>query len=190
MAKARAQVRPEKLREALNAKVSDAIFKLHELREADKPEINRYWEPQSAAVSFVHAAHGVVPVAETFGDSNPVLPGGFNAWHIRWKLTLSPSELELWEHMYDARRFQEHGEGAGFIPYQIEITRGDQPQQTNNVVLLGLAASSRTKNRSWKGGVRHEAYPNRPVSEVCADYFALSQRFVADFLRDHAHLIP
>lgn len=188
--RARAKVRPEKLREALSAKQSDAVFKLHELREADKPEINRHWEPQSSAVSFVHAAHGVVPVAETFGDGNPILPGGFNAWHTRWKSTLSPPELELWKHMYDARRFQEHGEGAGFIPHQIEITQGDQIQRHHNVVLLGLAATSRTENRSWKGGVRFEAYPNRPVSEVCAEYLALCQRFVADFLRDLAHLIP
>jgi hypothetical protein len=190
---AKAQVRPEKLKEALNTKIAEAVFKLHELREADKPEMNRYLEPLGIAVAFVNAAHGVVPVAETFGDENPVLPGKFKAWHKRWKSSalLLPSELLLWEYMYDARRFQEHGEGAGFIAHQIEITRGDQIQHHHNVAMLALAASSSGHdNRSFKGGVRFEAYPSRPVSEVCADYLNLSQRFVRDFLRDHAHLIP
>ena len=186
---AKAQVRPEKLKDALNAKVSDAVFSLHELREADKPEINRYWESQTSAVAFVHAAHGLVPVCETFGDNYPLHPSGFKAWHTSWKAALSLGALQLWERMYDARRFQDHGEGAGFIPHRIEITRGDQIQGQHNAALLGLAASSGIDNRSWKGGVRHEAYPDRPVSEVCAEYLELCQRFVADFLRDHA-IIP
>jgi hypothetical protein len=42
MAKVWASVRPEKLAEAPNAKLSDAVVKLHELRDADKQEINRY----------------------------------------------------------------------------------------------------------------------------------------------------
>jgi hypothetical protein len=184
MAKVRATVRPDKLKDALNVKLSDAVFKLHELREADKPEINRHWEPHSAAVAFINAAHGVVPVAETFGQSH-----GFDKWRKAWEAALLPPERELWERMYDARRFQEHGEGAGFIPHQIEITRGDQIQRQHNVALLGLAAAQ-VDNRSWKGGVRHEAYPDRPVSEVCAVYLELCQRFVANFLRDHSHLIP
>jgi hypothetical protein len=142
-------------------------------------------------VGFVRAAHGVIPVAETFSDDNPVLPGQFKAWLARWKSSaqLTPSELQLWDHMYDARRFQEHGEGAGFIPYQIEITRWDQPKRHCNAELLNPSASSNIDLRSWKGGVRFDVYPQRPVSEVCAEYLALCQRFVADFLRDHAHLI-
>ena len=77
-----------------------------------------------------------------------------------------------------------------FKLHELREADGDQIQRHHSVVLLGLAAASRAENRSWKGGVRFEAYPNRPVSEVCADYLALSQRLVADFLHDHAHLIP
>jgi hypothetical protein len=33
--------------------------------------------------------------------------------------------------------------------------------------------------------VRFVAYPDTPVSEVCAQYLELCKRFVADFLAEH-----
>ena len=41
-----------------------------------------------------------------------------------------------------------------------------------------------------KSAVRFRAYPDKPASEVCAEYLKLLQKFVADFLRQHAHLVP
>jgi hypothetical protein len=100
-----------------------------------------------------------------------------------------PTRLALWREMHAARRFQEHGEGAGLIPHMIRITEGDIPTQPRNVAHLGLMASD-FKSESFKGGVRFAAYPDRPVSEVCREYFDMCQLFVDDFLRDHAHMLP
>jgi hypothetical protein len=185
----RAIVRPEKLKESLDAKMSEAVLKLHEIAQADKPELNRYNEPRSYAVAFVHAAYGVVPVAETFAEGSALTAAGFKKWRGDWQAKLTPLELRLWEEMYDARRFQEHGEGDGLQPFMVEITRGDNPQMVRSSLVLGLDPSA-IDSRSWKGGVRFTAYPDRPASEVCADYFLLARRFVDDFLRDHAHLLP
>lgn len=71
----------------------------------------------------------------------------------------------------------------------VPITQGDHTPWDYNVALLNLAATG-YKPSAWKGGVRFKAYPNRAASEVCAEYKQLAQRFVDDFLRDHAHLIP
>jgi hypothetical protein len=162
-------VRPEKLREALGAKLATAVQALYELREADKPMMNRIWEPQNVVVEFLHAAHGVYPIVKTFGEEN-LQPAGFRQWVDGWKSGLSATNRHLWQQMNTERVAQEHGEGADLIPHQIEISQID--------------------NRSFKGGVRFAAYPDRPVSEVCAEYFDLCQRFGDDFRRDHAHLIP
>jgi len=179
----RATVRPEKLREAFGAKLSTAVFALHKLREADQQRLKQYPEPHSIVVEFLHASRGVFPIAETFD------PPGFLAWVAQWKRKRLPKseQLALWDEMHTARRFQEHGEGAGLIPFQIEVTQGDQIQRFHNATLLGTRLS---ENRSWKGGVRFEAYEDRPVSEVCAEYFGMCQQFVDDFLHDHAHLLP
>jgi hypothetical protein len=45
------------------------------------------------------------------------------------------------------------------------------------------------RSESYKGGVRVQAYPDKPASEVCFVYWKLCNRFVQDFLRDHATLI-
>src|SRR5450755_571775 len=63
-----AKVRPEKLRESVSAKLSDAVFKLHELREADGDQIHWHHSvvllvPLSLAANRDEAASftGVVP---------------------------------------------------------------------------------------------------------------------------------
>jgi hypothetical protein len=53
--------------------------------------------------------------------------------------------------------------------------------------VLGLKPGDWMSKRS-KGGVRFVPYADRQLSEVCRDYLALCQRFVADFEREHAHL--
>jgi hypothetical protein len=65
-----ATVRPQKLREALNAKLAAAVQCVFELQQAELPEFNRYQEPQQSIVDFLHAAHGVYPVVTTFAESH------------------------------------------------------------------------------------------------------------------------
>jgi hypothetical protein len=181
-------VRPEKLRAALGAKLLSAVQALNDLREADKPEINRICEPHRQAAEFLHAARGVYPTIKTFGDEN-LQPAGFKKWVEEWENSrLSDSERKMWQMMRTARIAQEHGDGA-LIPHQIEVTRGDQIQVWGNAALLGIPPEQIDK-RSFKSGVRLAAYPDRPASEVCAEYFELCQRFAEDFQRDHAYLIP
>ena len=72
---------------------------------------------------------------------------------------------------------------ADLISYEIDVS-GDP----SIIVHQGIPGVERP--RSTKGGVRFAAYPNRPASAVMAEWLALAQRFVADFVRDHAHLLP
>jgi hypothetical protein len=140
-------IRPEKLREALGAKLDTAVQALYKLREAEKPVLNQYWEPQTIVVEFLHAAHGVFPTIKTFGEKNAA---GFWKWLDGWKGELSSPDRDLWQQKNTERVAQEHGEGADLIPHQIEITQGDQIQRFHNAAVLGLA-TSRIENRSWKG---------------------------------------
>jgi hypothetical protein len=181
-------VTPGRLKEALNAKLGDAAHALAELREADKPERNRYWNERSIVVDFLYAARGVFPVVKTFGEDN-LQPAGFRQWCDAWEGALGRTELGLWRKMNDERISQEHGEGAELMPVMIPIAQVDVLPQDCNVALLGLAARGYRPATS-KGGVRFTAYPNRAVSEVCAEYKDLAQRFVDDFVRGHANLIP
>jgi hypothetical protein len=109
-------VRPQKLKEALNAKLGDAAQALFELREADKPEMNRYW-PSVVVVDFLHAARGVYPVLETFAKGTRLKVSGFEKWRNRWEGQLPLSDLGLWRQMRTERVSQEHGEGAELIPH-------------------------------------------------------------------------
>src|SRR5580658_8172444 len=96
-------VRPEKLRAALGAKLLSAVQALNDLREADKPEINRICEPHRQAAEFLHAAHGVYPTIKTFGDEH-LQPAGFKKWVDEWENSrLSDSEREMWQKMRTAR---------------------------------------------------------------------------------------
>jgi hypothetical protein len=180
----RATVRPEKLREALTAKLLAAAMALHKLRDADKLELNQHWDPQNIVVEFLNAARGVVPIAETFLGERP-----FRRWNDAWEKARLPESdrSALWKQMWDSRRLQEHGEGAGLIHTQLLVDDRNLLQVNRSVVHLGMAP---TKTEMFKGSVRFAAYPDRPVSEVCAEYLEMCQQFVDDFLREQAQLIP
>jgi hypothetical protein len=180
-----ATVSPQKLKEALQAKLGTARFAIHDLRESERPETNRHWRAHQYVVDFLHAARGVYPIVETFSKNR--LPQGFKAWVNDWELRkLCQSEQILWQQMRDERVSQEHGEGAGLIPVLIPIKSRDQSQNYRNAVLLGADI---TQNRQSKGSVRFVAYPNQLASEVCEEYLSLAQRFVNDFLSEHPHLL-
>jgi hypothetical protein len=179
-----ATVRPEKLREALNAKLGTAGISVHELQQAEAPELNRHWDPRAIVITFLHAARGVYPTAETFGKSQPGV--SFEAWYQGWLSGLGTAEQALWRLLRDERVAQEHGDGAGLTSVFIPIMRGvGMLEIRNNSSPLGIPPA-----QGSKGGVRFAAHPSRPASEVCEEILQLCKRFVADFTRDHAHLIP
>jgi len=85
------------------------------------------------------------------------------------------------------RDAHEHGDEAALINVFIPITL-DHSHIEHNVLVLRLAASG-FKSSAAKGGIRFQAYADKPASEVCAAYLQLCRRFVDDFLRDHKGLI-
>lgn len=177
-----ATVRPEKFREAVNAKLADAVQYVYELGQAEQPELNRYHDADNIIVNFLHAARGVYPVTETcagmaFKSKWP--------WRDAWQARLTDAERDLWRQMRTERVAQEHGEGVELISNWIPITRGSGAQDFTNYAVLGIP---RPERGPAKGGFRFAAYPDRLASEVARDYLALCQRFVDDFERDHAHL--
>jgi len=73
--------------------------------------------------------------------------------------------------------------GPDLIPYEIDII-GDPS------IVVHQAIPGIERPRSWKYGVKISAYQDRLASSVMADWLQLSERFVADFMRDHAGLLP
>ena len=177
-------VRPEKLREALNAKLSDVPQLIFELQQAEKPEFNRYTQPEKYATDILHAARGVFPVAKSFADAQPSVD--FDAWYEAWRRGLTEVERSSWRQLRDDRVAHEHGEGAPLIQHMVEVTRGDGYTNFSNYAALGIRPPERGPS---KGCVRYAAYPDQPASAVARDYLALAQRFVDDFLREHEHLL-
>jgi hypothetical protein len=175
-----ATVRPEKLREALYAKLGVAGESLYEIRQSERAEINRFNDARRYIGDFLHAARGVYPVAETF-----LKPAKFKKWFEPWeKNRLSDSERALWGKIRIERVSQEHGEGVGLIAVSIPIPRAAMSPSVPNVAHLHLAATGYQGGESSKGGERFRAYPDKPASEVCAEYLKLANRFVEDFLRE------
>ncbi len=178
---------PESLRTALGQKLQRATECVYELHQSEQPEFNKYWNPGESFKDFLHAARGAVPVLKTFADERQQ-PGDFEAWRGKWEARLTDGERALWLKMQAARVDQEHGDGPDLVPYSIEITYGHTSEVYANVAVLGLKPGEWMRSRS-KGGVRFAPYADRPLSEVCRDYLALCQRFVADFEREHVHLL-
>jgi len=114
--------------------------------------------------------------------------GDFEAWREKWEARLTEAERDLWLKILAARESQEHGDRPDLVSHPIEITRRHVSEVRANIAVLGLNPRDWMRNPS-KGGVRFAPYADRSLSEVCRDYLALSQRFVADFEREHSHLL-
>ena len=181
----KSSVRPESLKEAVNAQVEAATLSLRELQQAEQPEGNRYTEPQKYIVDFLHAARGVLAILKTFGE-NQLQPAPFKRWLEAWEHTLKPEQLALWRAIGTEPVSPEHAEEALLMPTWIPITRGQMPEDFTDYAELGIPRAT----GPTKSAVRFRAYPDKPASEVCDAYFTLVRRLVADFLRQHAHLVP
>jgi hypothetical protein len=183
-------IRPEKLVERVSLKLNTASFNIHNLRETEQPRFNGHWNAENYAVDFLQAAHGVFALIKTFGDAN-LTPAGFKRWLEGWETAaLSSSEkLAMWRQLRLARTSEEHGDGASFIRFDVEVTQGDM--QVARPTILNLAPGAPApKTQIFKSTVRFAAYPNRAASDVCQEYWELCHQLADDFVRDHSHLIP
>ena len=176
---------PEKLKDAIDAKLDAARLSLHELQQAEQPECNRYTEPHRYVVEFLQAAGGAFSILKAFGEDR-LQPAPFGRWLEAWGHTLTPEQLDLWRAIGTEPVSQEHGEEELLISTWIPITRGPMPEDFTNYTELGIPRAP----APTKGAVRFRAYPDKPASEVCAEFLKLMQKVVADFLHQHAHLVP
>jgi hypothetical protein len=181
----KSSVRPEQLEEAVKAEVDAAMLSLRELQQAEQPECNQYTEPQKYLADFLRAARGVFSVVKTFGENN-LQPAPFKRWVEAWQHTLKPEQLGLWKAIGTESVAEEPAEEGPLLSTWIPITRGRLPEDFTNYAELGIARPSGPTKRA----VRFRAYPDKPASEVCAEYLTLMQKLVADFLRQHAQLVP
>lgn len=176
---------PEKLKDAVAARLDAAMLSLSELQQAEQPECNRYTEPHRYVVEFLHAARGAFSIVKTFGEEK-LQPAPFRRWLEAWGHTLTPEQLRLWRAIGTAPESQEYSEGELLIPTWIPITRGPMPEDFTHYTELGIPRPP----GPTKSAVRFRFDPEKPASEVCAEYLKLVQKCLADFLRQHANLLP
>lgn len=173
------QVQPERFVEVVHAKLNDARFRLHDLRESERPTLTNL-NPAEIIGHFLTAARGVYQIAETFaeGATGKVT---FGTWYHGWLTCLAPAERDLWRSLTDNRDAHIHGEGASLIDTEIDVTERLDPMIFQGPLALGVQ-----RPRMIKRGKQFKAYPGRLASDVCKDFLELAERFVADFSRDHA----
>jgi len=176
-----ATVAPSKLVNALDTKLSAARRKVLDLQRAEEPRVDGI-SHHDLVIHFLKAARGVYPVVKTFHDA--WLQGhSFEAWLTSWEQGLIPADLALWQYMQDQRDRDEHGDGADLVSVDIPVMLDHQ--QPYNAALYGVGPEGQPK--ASKGSVRFGKYPHRRVSEVCAEYLTLCQRFMDDYLREPVH---
>jgi hypothetical protein len=178
--KRRVTVAPSELARTLHTKLDAAKLKLLDVQKAEQPRGGGSESHRDLVMQFVRSARGVYPVAKTFGKD--WLPGNrFKVWRDKWEDGLAAAEQTLWHHVQKLRDIDEHGEGAPLIPVAIPVALDDCVP--TNAALLGLGPGHQPT--ASKIGAGFSPYPNKPASEVCAEYLQLCRRFVDDFLRDH-----
>jgi hypothetical protein len=120
-------------------------------------------------------ARGVYSIADAFGR---VQAGDlqFDAWYEQWTKNLGDADRAAWKQLRGA-------EGAALIA--VEISVSSDPTITGpHESAPGARADIR------KQLIRFADSPNRPASDVCADYLRLAKRFAGEFLRDYARFLP
>jgi hypothetical protein len=167
-------VRREKFREVALAKISDAKFLVHDLRESERPVFNPQLHSAQIIGRLLPAARGVFQAAEARMDTK----GAFSGWYNDvWLKSLSAQETDLWKTLTHNRDGQIHGEGPELTSTNLEVTEGMDPMSQSHVM------QRVERPRAWKPVARFAAYPDRAASDVCNDWLALAQRFVDDFVR-------
>jgi hypothetical protein len=174
-------IRPDNLRAALDARLAAALSQLVELREAEQPRVTLHLSPREIVAAFVLYAGGVYPIADNFGRAQ----AGelqFNAWYEEWMKRLNAVDGALWRQLRDARVRHERGQGVELI--EVEVSIASDPSAGPRQPLRGAPADAHKKL------VRFAAHPDSPASDVCNGYLKVAKRFVHDFIREHARLLP
>jgi hypothetical protein len=173
-------VRPDNLRAALDAKLAAALSQLVDLREAEQPRVT-HLNPREIIETFLRYACRVYPIADTFGRAQA---GDlqFEAWYSQWLGKLGAADRALWQQLHEGFARQEQGHGAALIDVEIAVPADPSVTAPQSAPDARTAVPKRL--------VRFAGAPNRPASDVCADYARLAKRFVGEFIRDHARFLP
>jgi hypothetical protein len=165
---------PTDTRPALQAKLAEAISCVQELRDFEQPRLTPRMDGWEIVAKLLGAARAVYQVAETFVEGRPGTD--FAAWYAAWLGRLTGLERELWQQMRDAGDERLHGECAELFAVKVTI-----PWEPAAETFHGVPGVARPE--SYKPVPRFRRYPGRPASDVCAEYFALCQRFVNEIRR-------
>jgi hypothetical protein len=160
---------------ALDAKLAAAMSQLVALREAEQPAA-LHLNPREIIDAFLSYACRVQAIAETFGREQ----AGhlqFDAWYGQWVDKLSDADRSLWKELGGAQARQQHGHGAALV----EVEVGVSPEPSAKAP-LGAQAPIRKR-------IFFAAWPNRPASDVCADYLRMAKRLAGEFVRDYARFL-
>ena len=179
----RATVSAQELPGAVQAKFGAAVSALRDMRDAESPRMLGGRNPGDSVTAFLESARGVYYTVETFGQA-ALTEAGFAEWFGDWTSDLRRVEHKLWDFMARQRSNQIHGAGLDVVAVEIPLDSMDQ-WSGNSSALFGHS----TRGTASKGGIRFRAYRDRPVSDVCAEYLPLMQRFYDDFRTDHTALL-
>jgi hypothetical protein len=173
-------VRPDNLRAALDAKLAAAMSQLVDLREAEQPRVTPHLNPRGLIETFLLYACRVYPIADTFGRAQA---GDlqFEAWYGQWLGKLGEADRALWQQLREGFARQQQGHGPALIDVEVAVPADP------SVAARQSAPDTRTVAKRI---VRFAGAPNRPASDVCADYARLAKRFVGEFVRDYARFLP
>ena len=174
-------VRPDNLRAALDAKLAAAMSQLVDLREAEQPRVTPHLNAREIINTFLQYACRVYPIVDTFGRAQA---GDlqFEAWYGDWLGKLGEADRALWQQLREGLARQEQGHGAALIDVEIAVPADPS--------ITARQATPDARTDLPKRIVRFAGAPNRPASDVCADYLRLAKRFVGEFVRDYARFLP
>jgi hypothetical protein len=174
----RKTLRPEKWRELVNGKLADAHQHRYELLQSERPELNRFQDPDVYAKGLVGSGRGVFQVTHTLVGNPRTWP-----WYEGWLAQLSQEQRDLWRSMSEARQAEEHGEGPDLIQWEVKLPREVNSQHVfMNYAAVGVNPGD---YGSSKFTVRFSGYSDRPASEIATKYIDLCAQFADDFERDH-----
>jgi hypothetical protein len=165
---------PTDVRPALQAKLAEVISCAQELRDVEQPRLTPRMDGWEIVAKLLAAARAIYHMAETFVEGRPGT--NFDAWYAAWLARLTGLERELWQQMRDAGDEQLHGECAELFTVKVTI-----PLEPAAEMFHGVPGVARSE--SYKPVPRFRRYPRRPASDVCAEYFAVCQRFVDEIRR-------
>jgi len=159
---------------ALQANLAEVLSCVRELRDVEQPRLTPRMDGWKIVAKLLAAARAIRQMAKTLVESRPETD--FDTWYAASLASLTELQRELWQQMRDAVGEQLQGECAELFAVKVTI-----PWEPAAEAFHGVPGAARPE--SYKPLPRFRRYPGRPASDVCADYFALCQRFVDEIRR-------